>query len=301
MGIGSEGKIYRLDRHPSMCKHPVTPSDESDLRLHLAKQTEKKIGLVDILQLGEENKIKNALAGEIKNGNEIVLFDAVHEDQLKEIGKLIDSYADGNDPLFSVGSSGIEMALGNHWKENGDLKKEQAWKEPLPTESLLVVSGSCSPVTSAQIAWALKNGFAEIKLNISALAAGDPSSMNEIICSAIKYINDKQSLIVHTNCNEEIADQKGTAKIFGNALGTIVKAVAEKTSLERIVIAGGDTSSYAARAMGIEAVEMMAPLSPGAPLCKAYAPGSPVDGLEVNFKGGQVGKEDYFGRVKEGK
>jgi 3-oxoisoapionate kinase len=25
MGIGSNGKIYRLDRHPSMSKHPVTP------------------------------------------------------------------------------------------------------------------------------------------------------------------------------------------------------------------------------------------------------------------------------------
>ena len=50
--------------------------------------------------------------------------------------------------------------------------------------------------------------------------------------------------------------------------------------------------------MGIEAVEMIAPLAPGAPLCKAYAPGSAIDGLEVNFKGGQVGKEDYFEMVK---
>jgi uncharacterized protein YgbK (DUF1537 family) len=53
--------------------------------------------------------------------------------------------------------------------------------------------------------------------------------------------------------------------------------------------------------MGIEAVEMIAPLSPGAPLCKAYAPGSPAHGLEVNFKGGQVGSEDYFETVLQGK
>jgi uncharacterized protein YgbK (DUF1537 family) len=52
--------------------------------------------------------------------------------------------------------------------------------------------------------------------------------------------------------------------------------------------------------MGIEAVEMIAPLAPGAPLCKAYAPGSPFDGLQVNFKGGQVGGEDYFGWVLHG-
>jgi uncharacterized protein YgbK (DUF1537 family) len=66
------------------------------------------------------------------------------------------------------------------------------------------------------------------------------------------------------------------------------------------VIAGGDTSSYVARALGIEAVEMIAPLAPGAPLCRVRAPASPVDGLEVNFKGGQVGGEDYFGRAARG-
>ena len=41
-GIGSTGAIYRLDRHPSISRHPVTPMTEADLRLHLAKQTKKK-------------------------------------------------------------------------------------------------------------------------------------------------------------------------------------------------------------------------------------------------------------------
>jgi uncharacterized protein YgbK (DUF1537 family) len=46
---------------------------------------------------------------------------------------------------------------------------------------------------------------------------------------------------------------------------------------------------------------MIAPLSPGAPLCKAHAPGSPVDGLELNFKGGQVGPVNYFNMALNGK
>ena len=36
--------------------------------------------------------------------------------------------------------------------------------------------------------------------------------------------------------------------------------------MRRLCIAGGDTSSYAARALGIEALEMIAPLTPGAPV-----------------------------------
>jgi len=39
---------------------------------------------------------------------------------------------------------------------------------------------------------------------------------------------------------------------------------------------------------------MSAPLTPGAPVCRAHAPGSPADGREFVFKGGQVGAENYF-------
>ena len=301
MGIGSKGKIYRLDLHPSMSKHPITPSSESDLRLHLAKQTGKKIGLIDILQIDDESKMQNALNEEIKNGSEVVLFDGLYEDQMAVIGKLIDSHASKEEPLFSVGSSGIEMALGNYWKEKGILQ-EQNWVEPTPVDVLLVASGSCSPVTSGQISWALQNGFSEIVLKTNALANGDASSINESISSAIKNINEGRSVIVHTDCiKNKTVNTINTSEIFGTALGNIVRSVAEKTSIKRIVIAGGDTSSYAARTMGIEAVEMIAALSLGAPLCKASAPGSAVDGLEINFKGGQVGSEDYFGMVLKGK
>jgi uncharacterized protein YgbK (DUF1537 family) len=45
---------------------------------------------------------------------------------------------------------------------------------------------------------------------------------------------------------------------------------------------------------------MIAPIAPGAPLCLARAPGFAIDGLEVNFKGGQVGGDDYFERVSRG-
>ncbi|MEI9955990.1 MAG: nucleotide-binding domain containing protein [Ferruginibacter sp.] len=81
---------------------------------------------------------------------------------------------------------------------------------------------------------------------------------------------------------------------MGTALGSIAKDAAQQLLVKRIVIAGGDTSSYAARAMEIEAVEMIAPLIIGAPLCKAISKNKNINGLEVNFKGGQVGADNYF-------
>ena len=332
MGIGSEGIIHRLDRHPSMSNHPVTPADESDLRLHLAKQTDKSIGLFDILEVHkfQDQQLAAAEIGSIPasarlkdlkdDGYEIILFDAVKEDDLGSIGTLIDSSSTPENTIFSAGSSAIEMALGTKWQEEGTITAKDQWGDPGFKGPILIGSGSCSPVTSAQIKYALQHGFAEIAIEtetlanlissneISQFSAALDTAVAHYAHKAVELIQQGKNVLIHTSVGnedirvsrtDEILKQKGfgkstTALMYGVLLGKVARTVAEQTSLQRIIIAGGDTSSYAARAMGIEAVEMIAPLAPGAPLCRAYAPGSAIDQLQVAFKGGQVGKEDFF-------
>ena len=284
MGIGSKGKIYRLDRHPSMSKHPVTPADESDLCLHIGKQTEKKIGLIDITQLDLPiEKWKEAVTDE-----EVVLVDTMYEEQLTKIGEWMNGLEEKT--LFSVGGSGVEAALGNYWNEKGMLKPTTEWKNATKAERVLVVSGSCSPVTAAQIAWAKANGFAEVVLD--AIRIVNENIVDEKIGEHIAALLQQQHVIVHTGAKEleNLSSEK-----LGTALGGIAKEAVMHSNIKRVVVAGGDTSSYAARAMEIDAVEMIAPMVSGAPLCKAYSKNEKINGLEVNFKGGQVGGEDYFG------
>jgi len=322
MGIGSQGEIFRLDRHPSMSRHPVTPADESDLRLHLSRQTEKTTGLIDVLALAESDQsAREKLVLEIDSGKQVILFDALTQEHLSAIGKLINEYAACDKPLFSVGSSGISMALGKHFTEQGIVQAQNNWPRAGKAENMLVVSGSCSPVTAKQIAYALDHGFAEIALDTPAIANSTnlESTVAVYVNMIAELLNSGTPVIIHTSLGNDdprfaqtyqIFTAKGltpntigtkTAELFGTALGLMALGVAGKTTLKRMIIAGGDTSGYVARAMGIEAVEMIAPLSPGAPLCKAYAPGSPAHGLQVNFKGGQVGSENYFETVLQGK
>jgi uncharacterized protein YgbK (DUF1537 family) len=47
---GLDSEPSRLDRHPTMRHHPVTPMDESDLRIHLSRQTRLPIHLVDVIE-----------------------------------------------------------------------------------------------------------------------------------------------------------------------------------------------------------------------------------------------------------
>jgi uncharacterized protein YgbK (DUF1537 family) len=301
LGIGSGGGIFRLDRHPSMSRHPVTPADESDLRLHLGRQTSLRTGLLDILQITQPlAEIQAALTAQVQAGAEVVLFDALFEEQLLAIGAALDGCVAAPEPLFSVGSSGVEMALGQFWAENNTLTPKTEWPAPGPAEPLLVVSGSCSPVTAGQVAWAKAHGFAEVVLDAPRLAAGAEQELAIYQQQAIGFLRHNQSVIVHTNGSAAGPAQNLPAEKLGTALGHIAREAVRHAGVRRVVVAGGDTSSYAARAMGIEAVEMLAPLYPGAPLCRATAPGSPLHGIEVNFKGGQVGASEYFGVLRAG-
>ncbi|WP_448698404.1 four-carbon acid sugar kinase family protein [Mucilaginibacter sp. AW1-3] len=322
MGIGSKGEIFRLDRHPSMSKHPVTPADESDLRLHLAKQTGRTIGLVDIADIEQsQDQAKAKLELQIETGRQVVFFDTLEDAHLLSVAKLIDPFATSGKSLFSVGSSGIEMALGALWQERGIAQPKTEWAIPGRAKTMLVVSGSCSPVTAKQINYAADHDFAEVELDTLVIA--NSIDLKASVAVYIQLISELIQrgipVIIHTSLGTDdprfektyqtFAGQglaqndirAKTAQVYGTALGLIAIGVAEKVNLQRLIIAGGDTSGYVARVMGIEAVEMIAPISPGAPLCKAYASKTAANGLEVNFKGGQVGAENYFEQVLQGK
>lgn len=288
-GIGSAGSIHRLDRHPSVSKHPVTPMTEADLRAHLARQTTKSIGLVDVTDL-ERSPAESAAALNklVAAGHQIVLFDGLDTAHLARVGALIDGLA-GSAPLFSVGSSGVGSALAAHWGASS-----AALPAATPAETpLLVLSGSCSPVTGGQIAWAKANGFDGFAL------PADASGFS----AALGPINDSlragRNVVAYTSLGNH-PEANVHADKLGTLLGRLARELVAATGLRRVVFAGGDTSSYAGRALGIESLEIIAPLVPGAPLCRIHAPGSPADGLEVVFKGGQVGAPDFFGAAARG-
>jgi uncharacterized protein YgbK (DUF1537 family) len=289
---------------------------EADLRLHLSKQTKKKIALFDVLKLAlPEDEARAALGKILTEKPDAVLFDALYIAHLKEIGGLIDAYASRAMPLFLIGSSGIEAALAAHFNLRNGRRMGNQFKKGISQNLLtsaatkvLIGSGSCSPVTAEQIAWALKHGFFEVTLSAAKLAMNRSvlPEINRAVDAAAKMLQAGHSVIVHTTrggADKHIAAKlKGhPAQVLGAVLGKVLRGALEQCKVRRICIAGGDTSSFAARALGIEALEMVAPLTPGAPLCRAHAPGSPVDRCEMIFKGGQVGPENYFEIVKRGR
>jgi uncharacterized protein YgbK (DUF1537 family) len=310
--IGVGGEVFRLDRHPSMRRHPITPAEESDLRLHLARQTTKRIALFDILK----SNLPQARAGVeletvLRQKPDVVLFDAIYEEQLTGLGALIDEYANPG-PLFSVGSSGLAAALASHWAMEGAVKAVLSWPDPGEAKPVLVLAGSCSPVTIEQVKWAWEHGYAGVELHADELleAAVNEVELAEMLAAkATEHLGSGRNVIVHTGYREPVrtADVTGQRQdlnqlsvLIGTTLGRIARTVLERVSVRRLCVAGGDTSGCVARALGLEILEMIGPIVPGAPLCRARARGSPADGVEVCFKGGQIGGADFFDLVANG-
>jgi uncharacterized protein YgbK (DUF1537 family) len=86
---------------------------------------------------------------------------------------------------------------------------------------------------------------------------------------------------------------------LGSYLGELLRDLLQRTGVRRVVLAGGDTSTHAVRQLGVDALTFAALTTPGAPLCRCHSTGA-MDGLEIVLKGGQVGPEDYFARVRRG-
>ena len=311
--VGDE--TFRLDRHPTMSRHPITPMHESDLRVHLGRQTNASVALFEILQLaGIAAEVDRRLDALLDTGPDVVLFDVLDQARLVEVGRLIHERA-GAEPLFVVGSSGLEYALAAHWQASGRLPQPAPPTPAEPVAQVVVVSGSCSPETQRQIAWAVAQGYVAVALDTARLLDPDhaDAERDRAIHEALAALQGGLSVVVHSCLgphDPRIAaaasyttsgeDGASTGATIGTHLGEIMHTLLLATGVRRAIVAGGDTSGYVAHHLGIFALEMVTPTAPGSPLCRAFASDRTFDGLEIALKGGQVGKADYFERVRRG-
>ena len=311
----AEGTGHRLDRHPTMSRHPVTPMRESDLRVHLGAQTRRPRELIDFTRMkrGEADSalraIQQAHGGEVP----VVLIDVLDEETLREAGRLVWEHR-GNG-VFSASSSGLAYALAAHWQATGLLPDAPALPSAGGADAIAVVSGSCSPVTAAQIEWAAAHGFATHRLDIARLFRADDHVVRQAVEAAVQALAQGRSPLVFTALGpddpavrafEDTAraagfDREEAAARTGQALARVTRNLLDRVpALRRLVVAGGDSSGEVASALGVQALTIAAQLTAGAPLCRATSRDARRDGLEIVLKGGQMGAVDFFGMARDG-
>ncbi|MGH7247223.1 MAG: four-carbon acid sugar kinase family protein, partial [Pseudomonadota bacterium] len=281
--------------HPVMRCHPVTPMDEADLRRHLMRQTRRQIGLVDILSL-QNGDTDRAFEAAVSKGAQFIVFDGLDEASLRECARLLWH----RPPGFAVGSSGLTYALIWFWRACGWIPPAPEPRKAEVVDRLIVLSGSCSPVGERQIRWAMEDGFASVRLDAARLAEGDGGSREAAVRQGMDALAEGRSLVLYSALGHSDTNPSIQRDELGRQMGLLLRDLLLRSGVRRAVIAGGDTSSHAGRQLGISALTFYAPLSPGAPLCRAHSDARELDGIQLVFKGGQVGPEHFFGMALTG-
>lgn len=307
--------VHRIDRHPTMSRHPVTPMDEADLRLHLARQTELPVGLLDLgaQQLPDADARYEALAAR----HPITMIDVWDAGSQARAGRLMWRAAaqrgEREGPLVAIGSSGVEYALVSHW---AGLWPEQVHAMPgklAATGRIAVLSGSCSPATAGQIRHAVDAGFVDLRADVRALVQEDrcEAELQRLHAAAMRALEEGRSPLVYTASGPDDPAVSGLREFMaahrlgrevlarmGQRLGAWLARLIREAWLERVVVSGGDTSGDVVQALGLQSLRYAARLTPGAPLCIAE------DGqggrLQIALKGGQMGGPDYFVAARQG-
>ena len=269
---GAGGTVHRIDRHPTMSRHPVTPMAEADLRRHLAAQGLEPIALVDY-----------RAEGSTPDGT--VLFDVAREGDLEAIGREIVKRLDDG-PMLAVGASSVARAYAAAMPP-----REVSVPASLPAARapVLALVGSLSPVTSAQVEAA--SDYRKHTIDARRLLA-DPAYAAALADDARRLLGLGHLMLI----TDRIEEAPHAPAEVATATGRLLCDIRAKTRPGRLVVAGGDTSTLAIRALDCWGLSYLAPCVDGAPLCRLHDDGA-LDGLEVVLKGGQMGPLNFFDMV----
>lgn len=124
-----------------------------------------RMGLVDMVAF-QHCQTEEHLRTEVAAGTEAVIFDGFEDAMLDETARLVWGCA-LKESTFAVGSSGLTHGLLRHWRRLGLIGSPGGTlrlNRPRAVDRLLVLSGSCSPLTARQIERSRQQGFSTLRL-----------------------------------------------------------------------------------------------------------------------------------------
>ncbi|WP_309715912.1 hypothetical protein [Armatimonas sp.] len=246
---------------------------ETDLAVLLHQQTEH-FSLYDMscLYLEAGREAVRARLKEIQSDPEpsVIFFDSLTTAHEALVGEILWEQK----PRLVVGAEGVQTALLAAWETAQLLPEVVMLTRPEPLSQLLVAHASALPESRVQQDWARASGFfchtfrdapRAVKVAQGALSVGH---------SVALFAEDPA---------------------LGPELAHTVIALHQKNPQRRLVLS---SSVALAPELGIEALEWVAALAPGCPLCRIV--GGPLENGEVVVQAETLGPEQFFLKVRQG-
>lgn len=273
-----------------MQHHPLTPMTDANLVRVLQSQTRLSVGLLryDSIAQGVE-AVRSRIAELRGQGVALAIADALSDADLYTLGA-----ACADLPLLT-GGSGLALGLPENFRRAGKLRDLDAASLPKVAGGEVVLAGSASLATNAQVdAW-LEAERPAWRIDPLALAAGEA-----VVEQALAFAREQQGtvLIYATSTPEEVkavqrqlgAERAGA--LVENALGEIARGLRD-SGVRRFVVAGGETSGAVVKALDVRLLQIGAQIDPGVPATVSSG-GEP---LALALKSGNFGGRDFFSKA----
>lgn len=263
---GPDGLIHRIDRHPVMSAHPVTPMHEADLIRHLAA-----LGL---------NGLHLVIRGQ--GGCEFPRFyDALDRTDVEAAGR--DLLASAR-PVLVMGASSVAEG----WLATQPARMPIQAATTGAKGPVLAFAGSRSSLTAAQVDAA--ESLARLPIDPADLMAEGPKRAWALdwACSQLAH---GQHCLLHLTAETSGATVPAD---LANSSASFVRAVLARGQAGALVVAGGDTSSAIINALSPDWLDYAADLCPGVPVLNAKIGDTH---MPLALKGGQMGPADFFAKA----
>ena len=268
-----------------MQNHPLTPMTDPDIRRWLSTQTRHAVGHVAIDDvMGGADRVAAAVAREVDAGRAVVVVDAIADTDLRTIGRAVASLG-----LVTGGSGiaiGLPAALG---ADRQQTDAQHAWTgQPGPG---VVLSGSCSAATLEQVS---KYAASHPHLTVEPARVVTGAQTVETVAAWLLDHLDDEPIASSTADPRAVTDAQAshgreeTAAALEHLFADVAVALCD-AGVQRLVVAGGETSGAVTEALGIEAFEIGPEIAPGVPAMAATN-----GGLCVALKSGNFGGPSFF-------
>jgi uncharacterized protein YgbK (DUF1537 family) len=275
-----------------MRHHPVTPMTDANLMRLMDAQAAGRTGLVPSTIVGAGSEaIRQALAELARQGFRYGVVDVLCDDHLAAIGVAVSGMR-----LVTGGSGlagGIVRALGAERGSVADMRGRPS------SGRAVVLSGSCSQMTNAQVA------------QYRRIAGAKPVSVERCIADASGYADDLAAwvcdlprdalapMIYATTDAGTLSDIQsrfgaaGASAAVEGVLAAVAGRLAE-AGFERFIVAGGETSGAVTQALGIAGFHIGPQIAPGVPWVRA------IDRpISLALKSGNFGGENFFADAQD--
>ncbi len=285
-----QGHLFVGDRllsESGMEKHPLTPMTDPSLVRWLGLQVKGKVGLAPYAALRRDARA--ALVAERDAGRQLVVADAVEDEDLRRLGRAASGFA------LLTGGSGLALALP---EVHGAAGGAADWRgEAGPA---LALSGSCSAATRRQVAAHVGAGGAARRITPEEALSGEATG------GLVDWAMSQPGLpLLYTSDDPDevrrIQEAHGRERIAAAIEATMGALAREAVArgVRRLIVAGGETSGAVVQALGARALEIGPGIDPGVPALRVE--GRP---LAIALKSGNFGADDFFAkaaRILEGR